>query len=87
MAKFLRVTGVALTSALLLTFGFIGCSSTKPNTEEMGKLDEAKAAAESAERKLSELRMERIALEKQLEGSQNEEQNEGQELEELQNAE
>ena len=86
MAKFLRISGIALVSTLLLTSGFIGCTP-KPNTEEMGKLDEAKAAAESAERKLSELRRERMALEKQLEGTQTEEQGEEQELEEIQEGE
>jgi flagellar biosynthesis chaperone FliJ len=48
-----------------------GCTK-KPTTEETGKLEEARSAAESAERKLSELRQERIALEQQLQGKQKE---------------
>jgi hypothetical protein len=83
MAKFLRLSEVALISALLLTFGFTGCTP-KPSNEEMGKLEESRAAAESAERKLSQLRMERMGLEKELEGSQTQEQTEEQELEEIQ---
>lgn len=83
MAKFLRLTEVALVCALLLMFGFTGCTP-KPSTEEMGKLEESRAAAESAERKLSELRMERMGLEKELEGSQEQEATEEQELEEVQ---
>lgn len=86
MAKFLKLTGVALFSMLLLTGGFTGCSTTAPKAtkEDTGKLDEAKAAAESAERKLSDLRMERMKLEGELGASATEEQGEKQEQEELQ---
>lgn len=72
MAMFLRISGVVLIGTLLLAVPFTGCTP-KPSSEEMGKLDEAKAAAESAERKLSDLRMERMKLEQQLGGAQSEE--------------
>jgi chromosome segregation ATPase len=49
----------------------IGCSP-KPNNEEMGKLEQARAAAESAEKKLHELRQERMQLESELQGKQGE---------------
>jgi flagellar biosynthesis chaperone FliJ len=55
----------------MVLWGLSGCTK-KPNTEETGKLEEARSAAESAERKLSELRQERIALEQQLQGKQKE---------------
>jgi len=82
MVKFLRVTGLALISSFLLASVFVGCGGPpKPNSEETAKLNEAKAAAESAERKLSALRMERMELEQQLDGSQSEEAKEAGELE------
>jgi hypothetical protein len=83
MAKFLKISGIALISTLLLTGGVVGCTK-KPSTEESSKLDEARAAAESAERKLSDLRMERIKLEQELGGTQGQEQGEQQELDNLQ---
>jgi hypothetical protein len=86
MAKFLKFTFVALLSSLLFSSTFVGCTK-KPSNEEVGKLEEAKAAAESAERKLSELRVERMQLEKDLDGTKGEEQGEKQELEEVQSPE
>lgn len=52
--------------AFVVMCGVTGCTK-KPNEEELTKLEEARAAAESAERKLSELRQERMSLESQLE--------------------
>jgi septal ring factor EnvC (AmiA/AmiB activator) len=49
----------------------VGCTK-KPNNEDISKLEEARAAAESAERKLSELRQERMKLEQELQGKQSE---------------
>lgn len=86
MAKFLKFTFVALLGTMLFSSAFVGCTK-KPSNEEVGKLEEAKAAAESAERKLSELRAERMQLEKNLEGTKSEEQGEKQELEEVQSPE
>jgi hypothetical protein len=85
MVKFLRVTGLTLISSFFMATVFMGCGGPpKPNAEDSAKLNEAKAAAESAERKLSALRMERMQLEQQLEGSQSEEQNQEQELQKVQ---
>ena len=42
-----------------------GCTK-KPSQEEMTRLEDARSAAESAERKLDELRQERQTLEQQL---------------------
>lgn len=49
----------------VLFCGLSGCTK-KPNQEELTKLEEARNAAESAERKLAELRQERMSLENQL---------------------
>jgi septal ring factor EnvC (AmiA/AmiB activator) len=48
---------------------FVGCTK-KPDSEDLAKLEEAKAAAESAERKLTELRSERMALEAQVQAKE-----------------
>jgi septal ring factor EnvC (AmiA/AmiB activator) len=48
-----------------------GCTK-RPSEEELAKLDQATQAAEAAERKLAELRTERMALEQQLEAKKQE---------------
>jgi len=60
----------------------VGCTK-KPSEEELAKLEEAKAAAESAERKLAELRSERMDLESQLQAKESELQNHEAERDEL----
>lgn len=60
---FLRLIAVA---SLIATLGINGCTK-KPNQEEMGKLEQARTAAESAEKKFSELKSERVQLEQTLE--------------------
>lgn len=54
---------VALAS--LVTLVGMGCTK-RPSEEELAKLDQARAAAESAEKKLAELRSERMELERVL---------------------
>jgi chromosome segregation ATPase len=49
----------------------VGCTK-KPSNQDISKLEEARAAAESAERKLSELRQERMKLEQDLQSKQSE---------------
>ena len=49
----------------------IGCTK-RPSEEELARLEQATAAAEAAERKLADLRNERMALESQLEGKKQE---------------
>jgi Skp family chaperone for outer membrane proteins len=46
-----------------------GCTK-RPSQEELGKLDEARMAAESAEKKLAELKSERAQLEQALQEKQ-----------------
>ena len=60
--NFMRVVLVAATLAVVS----VGCTK-RPSEEELAKLEQATAAAEAAERKLAELRQERMALEQQLE--------------------
>lgn len=60
-----KISRYILIGSFLLACGMTGCTK-KPNEDELVKLEEARAAAESAERKLSELRQERQSLESQL---------------------
>jgi septal ring factor EnvC (AmiA/AmiB activator) len=57
--------------AFSLLFGSLttltGCGAKKPNQEELSKLEEARAAAEAAEKKLADLKAERMSLEQDLE--------------------
>jgi septal ring factor EnvC (AmiA/AmiB activator) len=62
-SRFLRLLTAA---SLIAAFGMSGCTK-KPSQEEVSKLETARGAAESAEKKLSELRQERMQLEQQLE--------------------
>lgn len=68
MLKFRKLASIMVISgAMMISGGIAGCSTTqKPSSEETGKLEEARAAAESAERKLSDLRQERMRLEQEL---------------------
>jgi hypothetical protein len=68
MSKVSKVISISVISALI-AFGWAGCTK-KPSTEEVSKLEEARVAAESAEKKLSELRQERMLLEQDLQGKQ-----------------
>ncbi len=58
-----------LLGSFLAMAGLTGCTK-KPNKEELTKVDEAKTAAESAEKKLTELRQERMQLENTLQQKQ-----------------
>ncbi|NLE01162.1 MAG: hypothetical protein GX640_14940 [Fibrobacter sp.] len=69
MSRFLKLINAMMIGSLLISAGMTGCTK-KPSSEEASKLEEARAAAESAERKLSELRQERIKLEQDLQAKQ-----------------
>ena len=60
------IIGVGLVACVLP-----GCTK-RPSDEELMKLEETRSAAESAERKLSELRRERMQLETALQDKQRE---------------
>jgi hypothetical protein len=70
MSKLFKVLFVGAFSALIV-FGSAGCTK-KPSQEEISKLEQARVAAESAEKKLSELRQERMQLEQELQSKQSE---------------
>ena len=57
---------LAAIASLIAAGSFSGCTK-RPSEEELAKLEQARAAAESAERKLAELRSERMQLEQTLE--------------------
>jgi hypothetical protein len=72
-----RLGSFLLIGSFLAMASLTGCTQ-KPNKDELSKAEEAKAAAESAEKKLAELRQERTQLEIQLQQKQSDlKQNEG----------
>ncbi len=64
MMSYKRIARFLLIGSFVVMCGMTGCN--KPSTEELAKLEEARSAAEAAERKLAELRQERMNLESQL---------------------
>jgi len=60
---------ICCTAIALCSLTFSSCSQ-KPSQEEISKLDDAKAASETAEKKLNELKQERIRLETELQQKQ-----------------
>ncbi len=63
MIRAKKISRYVLIGSFIAMCGIAGC---KPSEEELAKLEEARAAAESAEKKLAELRQERMNLESQL---------------------
>lgn len=68
MSKFFKGLSLSVLGAFFVV-NFSGCTK-KPSQEEVSKLEEARVAAESAEKKLSELRQERMQLEQELQSKQ-----------------
>lgn len=66
-----NVIKIVVASSMIASVGLTGCTK-RPNEEELAKLEEARSAAESAERKLAELKKERMDLESQLAEKQSE---------------
>jgi Skp family chaperone for outer membrane proteins len=71
MTRLFKYSRVFLICTFFISSGLIGCSP-KPSNEDIGKLEQARVAAESAEKKLHELRQERMQLESELQGKQGE---------------
>jgi uncharacterized protein YoxC len=68
--KFSLLVRCAVAALCIAVTGvIIGCVK-KPNKDELSKLDEAKSAAEGAEKKLTELIQERTRLESDLQEKQ-----------------
>jgi len=69
--NFNRLARFLLICSFIVTCCITGCTR-RPKEEDLTKLEEARNAAESAERKLGELRQERQDLENQLNQKQSE---------------
>ncbi len=67
MVRFFGMGRMLLAGAILAGFAFMGSCTKAPGTKEVSKLEEQRAAAESAEKKLADLRQERMKLEHDLE--------------------
>ena len=65
------IKGVSLLMICGAMLFFNGCTK-KPSQEELNRLEESKAAAEAAEKKLGELRTERQGLESTLDSKKQE---------------
>jgi peptidoglycan hydrolase CwlO-like protein len=65
MYKLQKVSRFLLIGCFIAACCMTGCTK-RPTEEQLTKLEEARAAVESAERKLAELREERMSLENQL---------------------
>jgi hypothetical protein len=63
---------VFIIAALIALCGMNTSCTKKPSKDELSKLDEAKGAAEGAEKKLFELKQERMRLESDLQQKQDE---------------
>ena len=66
-----RISIMMIVSVAAAGLMVAGCTK-KPSQEEMTRLEEARSAAESAEKKLDELRQERQSLEQKLSGKETE---------------
>jgi len=85
MHMFKTMLGIFCVGALLVGGTFMTGCTKKPSTEDVSKLDDARTAAEDAEKKLGELRQERMKLEQDLQDQQTELQKNEQEKSDLEN--
>ena len=71
----------------MLVFGaaFMAGCTKKPSTQDVSKLEDARSAAEGAEKKLAELKQERLKLEQDLQSKQSDLQKSEQERDSLKN--
>jgi outer membrane murein-binding lipoprotein Lpp len=67
-----RMIKIFIIAALLAACGLNAGCTRKPSKDELAKLDESKSAAEGAEKKLAELKQERMRLETDLQQKQEE---------------
>jgi septal ring factor EnvC (AmiA/AmiB activator) len=67
-----RCVKVFIIAAMIAAAGASTGCTKKPSKDELSKLDEAKGAAEGAEKKLYELKQERMRLETELQQKQDE---------------
>ena len=67
-----RLIRIFIIAAMIAACGMSAGCTKKPSKDELSKLDEAKGAAEGAEKKLYELKQERMRLESDLQQKQEE---------------
>lgn len=72
MANLNKLARLLLIGSCVAMAGVYGGCTKKPSQDELSKLEEAKQAAESAEKKLTELKQERMQLEATLQSKQGE---------------
>ena len=85
MHKFSFIARFFCIGMLVFGTGFmVGCTK-KPSTENVSKLEETRSATEGAEKKLAELKQERMKLEQELQNKQSELQKNEQERDSLKN--
>jgi chromosome segregation ATPase len=85
MHKFSLITRFITIGLLVFGMGFmVGCTK-KPSTEDVSKLEDARSAAEGAEKKLADLKQERQKLESELQAKQGDLQKNEQERDSLKN--
>jgi hypothetical protein len=68
----LRLVKICIIASMVALCGMSAGCTKKPSKDELSKLDEAKSAAEGAEKKLYELKQERVRLETELQQKQDE---------------
>ena len=67
-----RMVKILVIAAMVAVCGTSTGCTKKPSKDELSKLDEAKSAAEGAEKKLYELKQERMRLDSELQQKQEE---------------
>jgi outer membrane murein-binding lipoprotein Lpp len=67
-----RLVKILVIAAMVAVCGMSTGCTKKPSKDELSKLDEAKSAAEGAEKKLYELKQERMRLDSELQQKQEE---------------
>jgi chromosome segregation ATPase len=85
MHKFSLIARLFCIGMLVFGTGFmVGCTK-KPSNQDVSKLEDARSAAEGAEKKLAELKQERLKLEQDLQSKQSDLQKNEQERDNLKN--
>ncbi|MBN1982367.1 MAG: hypothetical protein JW795_12615 [Chitinivibrionales bacterium] len=79
-----HISALLFVLGIFLTLIFTTCSQ-RPSPEELSRLQEASSAADAAQQKLTQLRIERMTLEKQLKEKTDQLQQHEKERDELKN--
>lgn len=85
MHKFSFIAKFFCIGMLVFGTGFLAGCTKKPSTQDVSKLEDSRSAAEGAEKKLAELKQERLKLEQDLQNKQSDLQMNEQERDSLKN--